>query len=93
MYSCLAYGVVLYEHAPLAVHLAAGGLPVKGGEYGQTVLVYEGVERIPPESEVCLTPVYPDNTPPHQPPPKVHPSLEPKPPSSLAKLNKEYHLC
>ena len=84
-----AYGEVIHENKPLAVHLAAGLLPVKGGEDGKTSIVWEMVESFPSKSEVCLTSIRPDYIALNQLPTQVNSSLVPEPTRSQTKLYKE----
>ena len=100
MHPYLTDGVVLKEHVCLHVHVAAGLLPVEGGEDGQAgVMVWEGVvvvdevELLPPECEVCLTAIQPDNLALHHLTTQVHSFLPPKPPITQAQVNKEGYLC
>ena len=106
MHPYLTDGVVLKEHVCLHVHVAAGLLPVEGGEDGQAgvmvwkgvvvvdgVVVGEGVKLLPPECEVCLTAIQPDDLALHHLTTQVHSFLPPKPPITQAQLNKEGYLC
>ena len=100
MHPYLTDGVVLKEHVCLHVHVAAGLLPVEGGEDGQAgvmvwkgVVVVDGVELLPPECEVCLTAIQPDHLALHHLTTQVHSFLPPKPPITQAQVNKEGYLC
>ena len=94
MHPYLTDGVVLKEHVCLHVHVAAGLLPVEGGEDGQAGVMVDGVvEFPPPECEVCLTAIQPDDLALHHLTTQVHSFLPPKPPITQAKLNKEGYLC